>query len=178
MGKRAVLIAIGMVLIFVLLGGAIVGGRVLERQPTFCASCHEERENYERWLSSGAAKEHKTCIECHTGPRIQGVIDGQLRGLRHVVTHFRGTFETPLKAFVPNTYCIPCHSLQEMAREHHEVPAFIRKRCAECHNHKPGVRFSGEAEGEDEEQASLHHGRLLRPDDLGSSSDPSSGKGA
>lgn len=47
---------------------AVVAGRALEQQSAFCASCHEERENYDRWLSSGAAVNHKTCIECHKDP--------------------------------------------------------------------------------------------------------------
>ena len=62
----------------------VVGARALEQQPAFCASCHEERENYDRWLSSGAAAVHKNCIECHTGPGLVGILHGQARGLRHV----------------------------------------------------------------------------------------------
>jgi nitrate/TMAO reductase-like tetraheme cytochrome c subunit len=34
----------------------VAGGRMLESQPTFCASCHEERINFETWQSSGAAR--------------------------------------------------------------------------------------------------------------------------
>lgn len=44
---------------------AIAGGRAPEKQPTFCASCHESQEYYDLWLRSGAAKDHPNCIECH-----------------------------------------------------------------------------------------------------------------
>jgi len=126
---------------------AFVGGRALEQQPSFCGSCHEERENYERWLSSGAAADHKTCIECHTGPGFTGIVHGQARGARHAVAHVLGNYVEPLRALVPSEWCLNCHPAREVEAGHQRVSAFAEGRCALCHNHKPGSRFKAGALG-------------------------------
>lgn len=127
----------------------VAGGRALESQPAFCASCHEARPIYDNWLASGAAEDHGTCIECHTAPGLGGIVDGQMRGAVHAFKHVTGTFRTPLEANVPDAFCLHCHALGEVQREHDEI-AIGTKACAECHNHKPGASFSGEEEGRED----------------------------
>ncbi len=90
--RRPVLVPI--VVVF-LIPAVVAGGRTLEKQPTFCASCHESQEYYELWIRSGAAKDHPNCIECHTGPGLAGILDGQIRGLKHLAVHFFGTIRKP-----------------------------------------------------------------------------------
>jgi len=125
----------------------MAGAHALEQQPTFCASCHEERINYETWLRSGAAKGHPTCLECHSAPGLYGVLDAQARGAVHLVKHVTGQFTEPLRATVPKEWCTQCHTQDaRLQREHHEALRFATAPCAECHNHRPGVSFKGEEE--------------------------------
>jgi nitrate/TMAO reductase-like tetraheme cytochrome c subunit len=140
-------------LLFIGLPGLLLltmaGARALEQQPTFCASCHEERINYETWLRSGAARDHPTCIECHSAPGLYGALNAQARGAVHVVKHVTGQFTEPLRGSVPQEWCMKCHTADaRLQQEHHEVPRFATASCAECHNHRPGARFKGEEEGE------------------------------
>ena len=135
--------------VVVLLALGVTGVRALEQQPSFCARCHEERINYETWLSSGAAKHHPTCIECHSGPGLTGVINAQMRGVVHVVKHVTGQYTEPLRGTVPRAWCTQCHVEDaKLQKEHHEVSDFAVRACSECHNHRPGVRFKGEEEEE------------------------------
>lgn len=123
----------------------ITGARALEQSPEFCATCHEERINYETWRSSGAAEDHPTCIQCHSAPGLYGVLHAQARGAVHVVKHITGQFTEPLRGTVPREWCTKCHSPDaRLQREHREAPRFATASCAECHNHRPGVRFKGE----------------------------------
>lgn len=123
----------------------VAGGRMLESQPTFCASCHEERINFETWQSSGAARHHPTCIECHSGPGLGGVLNAQLRGALHIVKHFAGAYTEPLHGTVPREWCVQCHpSTPRLEREHRRVSNFATRPCAECHAHRPGGHFKGE----------------------------------
>lgn len=132
---------------FVPLGLLLVtmaGARSLEQQPTFCASCHEERISYETWLLSGAAEEHPTCIECHSAPGLYGVLNAQARGVLHVAKHITGQFTEPLQGTVPQAWCVKCHTDDiGLQREHEGISRFVSTSCAECHNHRPGVRFNG-----------------------------------
>lgn len=123
----------------------VVAGRALESQPTFCASCHEEKINYDTWLASGAARDHPTCIECHSGPGIPGVLHAQARGAIHIVKHFTGTFQEPLRGSVPREWCTQCHTPNpRLDREHRRVTNFATRPCAECHHHRPEADFKGE----------------------------------
>ncbi len=125
----------------------MTGARALEQRPEFCATCHEERINYETWLRSGAARDHPTCIECHSAPGLYGALDAQARGAVHVVKHVTGQFTEPLRGTVPQGWCMKCHTADaRLQREHREAPRFATASCAECHNHRPGARFKGEEE--------------------------------
>jgi len=122
---------------------AVVGGRMLEMQPGFCASCHEIREHYDRWLTSGAAHHSSNCIECHAGPGLAGIVGGQFRGARHVVRHVTRTYATPLSADVPRSWCGACHREPALAAGHVQVPDIGAQRCGMCHHHRAGARFAG-----------------------------------
>lgn len=136
-----------------LVPAAMVGAHALEQRPTFCASCHEERINYETWLSSSAAKHHPTCIECHTSASLYGIINAQARGAVHLAKHVIGAFEEPLRGTVPREWCTQCHAEDaKLQREHRKLRQFTTASCAECHNHRPGVRFKGEEEEEEHER--------------------------
>ena len=72
---------------------------------------HEARPIYDNWLASGAAANHRTCVECHTSPGLGGIVAGQVRGALHAFRHVTGTFHTPLKANVPDTFCFQCKAI-------------------------------------------------------------------
>jgi hypothetical protein len=131
------------VLVTAVLFAAVVGGRAVEMQPEFCGSCHVEREHYDRWLSSGAAEHHKSCIECHTGPGLAGIVHGQVRGVRNVVAYATGTYTVPLTASVPEEWCLKCHARAQVEAHHARFPGFAPTGCGACHNHKPGSSFTG-----------------------------------
>ncbi len=151
MKSRTFFIVIPIAFVFVL-ALTMTGVRALERQPGLCATCHEEWINYQTWQSSGAAKHHPTCIECHSGPGLGGIINAQARGVVHVVKHFTGQYTEPLRGSVPRAWCTQCHVEDaKLQREHHEVIDFAARSCSECHNHRPGVRFKGEEEEGEED---------------------------
>jgi|GEM_PF-1030928 len=132
----------------------ITGVRALEQRPEFCASCHEERINFETWLRSGAAKHHPTCIECHTSAGLDGVLYAQARGVVHVVKHVIGQYTVPLRGTVPRAWCTSCHvENARLQREHRRMSQFATAACAECHHHRPGASFKGEREGQRDGQA-------------------------
>jgi NapC/NirT cytochrome c family, N-terminal region len=142
-GSRIVAVIGGLILTGALGLAAVVGGRALEMQPAFCASCHEIREHYNRWLASGAAQHSATCIECHSGPGLAGIVGGQLRGARHVVRHVTGRYATPISADVPRSWCVKCHSESTLAARHVRVPDIGPQRCGACHNRGPGACLVG-----------------------------------
>jgi hypothetical protein len=142
-GARIVAVAGGLILAAGLGLAAVVGGRALEMHPSFCASCHEIREHYDRWLASGAVQHSANCIECHSGPGLAGIIGGQLRGARHVVSHVTGLYAATISADVPRSWCVRCHSEGTLAAGHVRVSDIGPQRCGACHNHAPGARFYG-----------------------------------
>ena len=77
----------GAVLAASLAFGTFVAGRGLEQQPAFCASCHEERESYERWerlhVSPATVRNHVQNILGKLGvhSRLEAVVHATGRGL-------------------------------------------------------------------------------------------------
>ena len=130
-GKRLALAAVVALVLGLAAGTAAY---TLEQSPEFCASCHEIKPAYETWLRSGFAEHHPTCIECHSAPGIAGIIGAQIQGSRELVAHFTGNFEQPIRAEVPDGWCIKCHSRPSLPPSHH-TPAFLKKECADCHRH-------------------------------------------
>ncbi|MBS1251489.1 MAG: Cytochrome c-type protein NrfH [Anaerolineales bacterium] len=125
----------------------------LEQRPQLCASCHEERINYNTWLDSGAAEHHPTCVECHTPAGLYGALHAKARGAIHLVKHTTGQYTEPLHGTVPRAWCTKCHTQEgQLQREHDEAPRFASTSCAECHNHQPGADFEGEEEQEEHER--------------------------
>jgi len=78
---RKFFVVLGFASIMALPAGLIWGGRVLERNPSFCGSCHEMQPSYDGWMVSGAAKDHPTCIECHSEEGFYGILESEVRGI-------------------------------------------------------------------------------------------------
>ncbi len=158
MSKLKWTIVVGPVLVIVamavpvLAAGTVAAAYALEKQPGFCALCHEMQPSYDNWRSSGAAEDHPDCIQCHKGPGLAGVLDAQRRGVRDTVAHVSGNYPRPIVAQVPDAWCTQCHAGAETSGEHDEVPEFNAKACAACHNHAPGADFSGEEEERETEE--------------------------
>ena len=130
-GKRLALAAVAALVLGLAAGTAAY---TLEQSPEFCASCHEIRPAYESWLRSGFAEHHPTCIECHSGPGVSGILTAQLQGSRELFAHFAGRFSEPIRAHVPDGWCLKCHVRPSLPPSHHAA-AFTRKECADCHRH-------------------------------------------
>ncbi len=127
--------------------GMVGGGYVLERSPAFCAACHEMRPSVEAWESSGASRNHPDCIGCHSGKGLAGLLESEVRGLRMIGIHFFADRDPdrPIKAKMPETFCLKCHSEEDLVASH-AMFKVERRTCADCHKHKPGWDFSGEME--------------------------------
>lgn len=144
-GHRTWIPAVG--LIAALVAATIAGGRKLEEQPRFCVSCHEMKDYYAQWVGSAANRHHPNCIVCHAGADIRGIVEGQMRGLGYIWTHYAGSpadRKPPFKAYMPNIFCTRCHAAPERMNAHRNV-RIERRDCLVCHNHKPGRDFAGEA---------------------------------
>lgn len=138
------LLLIGAVAVPLIAAGTVTGGYLLEKQPGFCALCHEMQPSYDNWRASGAARDHPDCIQCHKGPGLAGILDAQRRGVQDIVAHVSGNYPRPIVAQVPDAWCTQCHTGGEITNKHHEVPEFGVEDCAACHNHAPGASFKGE----------------------------------
>lgn len=139
------LFLIGFVSMLALPIGMIWGGHVLEHSPSFCNSCHEMQASYEGWLTSGAANNHPTCIECHKGEGFSSVIESELRGLRMIGVHFWGHSDPNeiIKVKMPEAYCLKCHSGEKVI-DSHALFQTKRSTCSDCHKHRIGWKFKGQ----------------------------------
>ncbi|MFQ5456551.1 MAG: NapC/NirT family cytochrome c [Nitrospirota bacterium] len=140
---KNIFFSIGLVLIIFF--GVVGGGRILEKSPKFCASCHEMKDSYNSWISSGASEKHTNCIQCHSGQGLTGIIGAEMRGLRQIYQHITGRMKgiENISNVVPDRFCLKCHDIKEMQHEHHEEHNIdtIGKKCAVCHNHKKDNNF-------------------------------------
>lgn len=142
---RKVLILGGMISILALPVGLIGGGHKLEQSPSFCDSCHEMAASYKEWKSSGAAMHHPTCIECHSGVGLAGILESEVRGVRMIGKHLIGGHSPgqPIKADVPDYFCLKCHAREKTVSEH-SLLKIEGQRCADCHKHREGWSFVGQ----------------------------------
>ena len=74
---------------------------------------------------------------------LAGIVGGQLRGARHIVSHLTGLYPATISADVPRSWCVRCHSEATLAASHVQVNTIGSQRCGACHNHAPGARFAG-----------------------------------
>lgn len=129
---------------------AVTAGYTYEKIPQGCRTCHEMQASYDSWRSSGAARGHKDCIQCHKSPGLAGVLGAQRRGARDIVSHVRGGYASPIVATVPNEFCTSCHRPKDLRGRHDEVSQYAERPCAKCHNHASGSRFGESEAGEHE----------------------------
>ncbi|MBI1822470.1 MAG: NapC/NirT family cytochrome c [Nitrospirae bacterium] len=139
---------IGFIVFFGLLAGVVTGGRVLENHPSFCNSCHEMNRPHDGWISSGASHSHLSCMDCHSGAGVTGVIEAELRGFGQLIEHFalsEKELKGPFIAKVPKEFCLKCHRLQLSRTAKAHRPFKIEgKECSRCHRHQDGWEFAGE----------------------------------
>jgi len=147
--SRRVLVIGGTLLGLLALAVVLVpAGRALEQQPGFCASCHIMDTAVKNVVSTGASRNHTTCIECHAGPGWVGTIKAELQGIHEIAAHISGWYSTPLSAQVPRGYCTKCHNKEiSLERQHDEVSNFAKTSCGSCHNHQMGTSFNPERRG-------------------------------
>jgi nitrate/TMAO reductase-like tetraheme cytochrome c subunit len=138
---------VGGLAVAALVGVALsAGGRILERSPTFCVSCHEMERPGKGWKASGASEHHPDCIMCHSGPGPFGVLEAQTRGLGMLVEHFVESEEKlkgPFKAKVPDRFCTQCHEPMKIEAPHKKFST-EGKACRDCHKHREDWEFNGE----------------------------------
>lgn len=138
---------IKLIIILVLLATFLIaGGRVLEMQPGFCASCHEMEDAYANWQTSGASRSHDDCIGCHSGPGLWGVIEAEVRGFGQLMVHISakpGELVPPFKAHLPNSFCVKCHPIPAITPIHNDF-SFEGEMCSKCHKHSSTSEFAGE----------------------------------
>ncbi|MBI1820881.1 MAG: cytochrome C [Nitrospirae bacterium] len=134
-----------MILVFIVPFGAMWGGRFLEHSPSFCISCHEMQPSYDGWIASGASKHHPDCIQCHSGPGLQGVLESEWRGLHFLKVHYFGHRKAnqPFRVKMPEEFCLQCHSAGKLMEAHRPFQTGGHT-CADCHKHNPGWKFKGE----------------------------------
>jgi nitrate/TMAO reductase-like tetraheme cytochrome c subunit len=142
---RKIFVVLGFTSIIAVPAGLIWGGRVLERSPIFCGSCHEMKPSYDGWMASGAAKEHPTCIECHSGDGLSGILESEIRGMRMIGMHFFGKEESghPIRVKMPEAFCLKCHSGEKLVASH-SMFRTEGQTCADCHKHGAGWKFKGQ----------------------------------
>jgi nitrate/TMAO reductase-like tetraheme cytochrome c subunit len=144
---RRYLLVIGLASVVVVPTGLIWGGRVLERLPSFCASCHEMQPSYDGWMASGAAKDHPDCIGCHSREGIAGVFEAELQGVRMIGIHYFGK-RMPgqaIHAVMPEAFCLKCHASEKVLALHSMLQTQGRT-CSDCHKHRVGWKFKGQVQ--------------------------------
>jgi hypothetical protein len=112
-----------------------------ETHDPFCASCHTEPESTFVQRATAAqpvdlASYHKTqetrCIDCHSGPGIEGRLRAELLGGRNALAWYTGTATQPamMTYAYPDANCLKCH--QEVTQRgyvpQNPLPEFTRGR--------------------------------------------------
>lgn len=84
--------------------------------PTFCASCHVMKPQYEAYVHNGAHRRFK-CVECHlpNNNLVSHYIWKAIDGMKDVVVFNTGTVPEPIRisehgAAVVKANCIRCHA--------------------------------------------------------------------
>lgn len=124
--------------IIIIVGG--VGFQFMTTQPGFCNSCHEMNFYYNSWQNSTHGPK-SICVNCHSEPGLQGLIQEKVRGAEQVVAHFTGNYPVPIKIItrVKNDQCLACHpetrNLTDKTIEaKHSLHMDKSVLCADCHN--------------------------------------------
>ena len=116
----------------VVLGGIFAAGgfafaATQEQNDSFCASCHTQPEStfYQRSIAAQSADlasahtpKDTRCIDCHSGPGLNGRVQAELLGARNAFMWYSGAAVQPAKLTSPigDPNCLKCHQ-QETGRE-------------------------------------------------------------
>jgi nitrate/TMAO reductase-like tetraheme cytochrome c subunit len=114
-------VLIGIVALGILVAaGGFTFAATQETHDSFCASCHTQPEStfFQRSIDPQAvdlASYHTTqqarCIDCHSGPGIEGRMRAELLGAHNALAWYTGTAVQPAKLTVPiqDANCLKCH---------------------------------------------------------------------
>lgn len=139
--KKTLLVVIGIALLFLAVGGSVVGHQVTKTD-TFCSSCHA----YEKASWDFSPHPHVGCLDCHTG----GFVRDKTQGARKVWLVFTGQIDphhAKLSSYPDKTMnnCVGCHFSDEAVEA---FPTFVGRHaeylqagqfCIACH--EPGHRL-------------------------------------
>jgi hypothetical protein len=131
-----------------------------------CIACHEMKDPVKRWMDSGTAKNHPSCVSCHYEPGMEGIIATNKFAVKAFFKHWERDPKECLRppaeplfldenqepgyfSLVPNHRCFVCKSAKnhrEMDQRmiHSKLVADISsKPCRDCHNHemRKGQKF-------------------------------------
>jgi cytochrome c-type protein NapC len=129
----------------------------MSKKTEFCLSCHEMHPHGATLLNAETlAGKHfanryvpreQACYTCHTEYTMYGGMSAKLKGLQHLLVHYRGGITDPIKTYDPysNRECLHCHegaaSFDEAIGHGDELESFRSDKvsCLECHKPAHGV---------------------------------------
>lgn len=138
-----------MVLSFLFIGFIYVPH--LEKDNTFCLSCHLHKKKYNDFLSGEKGKTLSArhgkekgflCIDCHVGPGLTGRLKATMLGASNAAVFLSTMYEEPkvMRSKMGDGHCIKCHTGAEVSRGktvddfHGRIDHFdVSTRCVQCH---------------------------------------------
>lgn len=129
----------------------------MSKKTEFCLSCHEMHPHGSTLLNPETlAGKHfanryvpreSACYTCHTEYTMYGGLAAKMKGLQHLIVHYRGGLGDPIKTYDPykNRECLHCHegatSFDEAIGHGDELESFRADTvsCLKCHNPAHGV---------------------------------------
>lgn len=151
--RFVIIVAIALAVGVVLVAGSFTFAATQEQRDPFCASCHTQPESTffarEAATASDLASTHHgkgvRCIDCHSGPGLDGRVKAEVMGAHNALLWYTGAAVQPAPLTTPigDANCLKCHdqitSVRTMENHfHYFLPRWQQQdpnaaKCTTCH---------------------------------------------